>query len=266
MTAAIQRTVLYDHDFTLLPRLLRAMKWMFYLGLLAGLAVVACLLHGALYSLHYFPILSVKVNGQFQYTDRDAIQTRTQRYASRGFFGMDTSKLRRELSALPWVSDVNVKRLWADSIVLTVIEHQPVARWNGNALLTRSGSIIEPPQLQDQPERVAAWRQHFSSLPELNSQTHDPSALWAQFLKADQTLRQVGVELQRLDSDQRQALTLFLVDGVAIRLGRHQFEQRLTRFVAVYTSHILPLIDEVAYVDLRYPNGFAIGSHTELEN
>ena len=50
-----------------------------------------------------------------------------------------------------------------------------------------------------------------------------------------------------------------LASGVTLELGRENIESRLDRFIAAYPRTVGRLQRRITYVDLRYPNGFAVG-------
>jgi cell division protein FtsQ len=58
----------------------------------------------------------------------------------------------------------------------------------------------------------------------------------------------------------RYAWRIQLNTGTVLELGRNEVEERLVRYVSVYNHSIARFNQEepLAYVDLRYPNGFAI--------
>jgi len=59
---------------------------------------------------------------------------------------------------------------------------------------------------------------------------------------------------------QRYAWRIHLNTGTVLELGRNEIEERLIRYVSVYDHSIARLNQQesLVYVDLRYPNGFAI--------
>jgi len=46
---------------------------------------------------------------------------------------------------------------------------------------------------------------------------------------------------------------------VVVRIGRKQVDERCARFLAVALRMISQRAADIAYVDMRYSNGFAIG-------
>ncbi len=69
------------------------------------------------------------------------------------------------------------------------------------------------------------------------------------------TIGQVPVEVQ---VSPRRAWQVRLESGLTLKLGREGIETRLDRYIAVYDRALRPLQRKIDYVDLRYPNGFAV--------
>ena len=49
-----------------------------------------------------------------------------------------------------------------------------------------------------------------------------------------------------------------LTSGLVLKLGREQVNERLATFLSVYEGTVAPVSTRLDYVDLRYPNGFAV--------
>ena len=56
----------------------------------------------------------------------------------------------------------------------------------------------------------------------------------------------------------RRAWQVRLASGLTLRLGRERIEARLDRYIAVHDRTLSRLHRKLDYVDLRYPNGFAV--------
>ena len=68
----------------------------------------------------------------------------------------------------------------------------------------------------------------------------------------------VGLKVERLVEDERRAWWLQLDNGIVVELGRDDFAQRLQRFTDLYPRLRSGHTAEIAAVDLRYINGFAV--------
>jgi cell division protein FtsQ len=59
--------------------------------------------------------------------------------------------------------------------------------------------------------------------------------------------------------DERGAWEMDLDNGVVVRLGRRDVEERFDRFIRTAAQVIAHRLTDINYVDMRYSNGFAIG-------
>jgi cell division protein FtsQ len=71
-------------------------------------------------------------------------------------------------------------------------------------------------------------------------------------------LRSTGLKVTQLALSPRRAWQIGTDSGMVVELGREMVEARLKKFVDVYGRTLGVLNVPVRYVDLRYPNGFAV--------
>ena len=76
----------------------------------------------------------------------------------------------------------------------------------------------------------------------------------------------LGLDVNKLELDERRSWSMLLSNGVELQLGRNDTERRIERFVKVFSMRNAPNIDDIKYIDLRYPNGFAMKAKTPPEN
>ena len=67
------------------------------------------------------------------------------------------------------------------------------------------------------------------------------------------------MRLAALELDARGAWNLTLDNGVRVRLGRQQIDERFERFMLAAAKLVSQRATDIAYVDMRYSNGFAVG-------
>jgi cell division septal protein FtsQ len=72
------------------------------------------------------------------------------------------------------------------------------------------------------------------------------------------SLASVGQVPVQVQVSPRRAWQIRLESGLTLELGREAINSRLDRFIAVYDRSINRLDRNLDYVDLRYPNGFAV--------
>ena len=68
------------------------------------------------------PIHSVVVNGELRFIQKDKLAKALQPLESQGFFSVDLDKIQVAVQQLPWVADVEVRRVWPDKIVIDITE------------------------------------------------------------------------------------------------------------------------------------------------
>ena len=87
---------------------------------------------------------SVRVAGEFKHVSRHALEQVVADQITKGFFEVDVEAVRSASRALPWVREASVRRVWPDSLHVAIVEREPVARWNDEALMEADGSLFQP--------------------------------------------------------------------------------------------------------------------------
>ena len=239
------------------PRLSATGRWV--LGV-TGLVLLTTLLLSAFRFLGdptRFPVTQVDVLGTLDFTERDVLRAHVERHTRLGFYGFDVDALHRDVEAMPWVASVRVRRVWPASVTVEIDEHEPVARWNRNALISKRDQLFEPPQLEMDAERAQAWRTVFAELPKLAGAEGREQVLLDAWRRYSAELAPFEVSLVSLEEDKRHSQTLVLSNHVRVRLGVAERNERLARFLDVYARLVEPLDGRSARFDMRYSNGFA---------
>jgi cell division protein FtsQ len=91
-----------------------------------------------------FGVSRITIQGQTRTSPKDvAAATGIQKGES--LFAVDPSEVRLHLMQLPWVADAAVRRMFPDTVAITLIEKLPFALWKhgaGVAVVERSGAVI----------------------------------------------------------------------------------------------------------------------------
>lgn len=216
-----------------------------------SLALLLAMLGGGLHALRdpaRFPIRSVYLEKTgFRHLDVRDVQSRLQTFIGQGFFTVNVDEVRARLQGLPWVDRVSVRRVWPDVLQVMVVEQWPLARWGRNALLNRRGEVFTPASAS-LPE----------GLPELEGPPGQQHQVAGMYQGISRLMRPLRLGVARLRLDDRRAWSLWLENGVAMELGRHQPFARVERFARIYPRLLASRGDAFERVDLRYTNGFAV--------
>ena len=195
------------------------------------------------------PIERIRVDGQFQHLTALEVDkaVRAQLHGA-GLVTAPLADVRRSLRLLPWVEAATVQRSWPRGLAVQVTEQQAVARWNDTDLVNARGDVF-------------ANSAHFvpPELPKLAGPTGTEAEVVARYLALQGRIVESGSRLTALRLDARGAWELQLDNGVSVRFGRNQVDARFARFLAVALRMICQRATDIAYVDMRYTNGFAVG-------
>lgn len=194
--------------------------------------------------LPVFPLREVTVNGELKHVTREQVQFIVTRALKGNFFTLDLNKTRRTFEKLPWVRSVNVRRRWPDRLEVTLEEHTALARWGSSALVNTQGELFQAASDQQ--------------LPVFSGPDDGVQEVAKEYLVFKQQLEAIKRQPQQVRLTARRAWQVRLDDGLVVELGRENVEQRMDKFVKVFERSLGRLNRAISYVDLRYPNGFAV--------
>lgn len=217
------------------------------LAAVVGAAVLFGLFKGAQFVLDQ-PVRNLVVEGTFQRVTPLQIEAAAMSGLDAGFVSVDLGALRKRVKAIDWVDRVNVGRSWPDTLIVRITEHQAAARWGENGLLNVRGELFTQEAQHEFPE-----------LPRLAGPRGTEREVARRYLAVRGKLTEANLTLKSLSMDERGAWLLVLGSGQEIRLGRREIDERLYRFFEVVAPALANDLKRVAYVDLRYTNGFAVG-------
>jgi cell division protein FtsQ len=194
------------------------------------------------------PIETLVFNGAFQRVSALQVEALVEPHARAGFLHTDLKAVRRTLTALPWVAEAEVRRRWPDTLEIRITEETPVACWGERGLLNAAGGLFLP-----EADHVPA------ELPRLRGPAGAEAQVTARYFQVQKELEHRGLAAVAMTLDARGAWTVRLANGIEVRLGAHSVEERISRLFRVLDGVVAQLSGDVDYVDMRYPNGFAIG-------
>ncbi|ART80846.1 cell division protein FtsQ/DivIB [Oceanisphaera avium] len=223
----------------------------FFGGLSFFLVVLSALLWGLwlvvlwMTSANQLPVNNLMIQGEHRYLSREMVRDSVLELPGIGnFFALEVDQVQQQLQALPWVYQASVRKQWPDTVRVYIVEQQPAARWNYNALLNELGEVFQA-TLEE------------ADLVSLSGPDEESARVLAEYKQIKQYLQPKGYGIEQIHLTPRRSWELTLDNGITLLLGRENIAARLQRFVDVY-----PDIDErerVAYLDLRYDTGLAVG-------
>jgi len=217
-------------------------------GIIAGMALLAAVGAGIglLWRSPSFPVRTIEVRGSLAKTAVADVQAAAVSRISGNFFALSPAEVRAGVERLPWVRRASVRRIWPDRLDVTLEEHVALARWGDDALVSTHGEVFRAQTKDPLPLFLAPA-----------GTGHEVARRYARFSAAVAPLE---VPVERVVLTARYAWQLRLANGLTLMLGRDAdlAEERLRRFVEVYPVTLKTIQRTHEYVDLRYPNGFAL--------
>jgi cell division protein FtsQ len=214
-------------------------------------AAVVALTCGALAALVWAldrPVQVISMDGSFQRVSPGQIEQALAPYAHAGFMSANLDQIQRAVEALPWVMHARIQRRWPNSLHVTVIEQTAAARWGESGLLNTRGELF-----------VKAAVHVPAELPRLSGPDGTESQVAQRYMSAQGRMLEAGMRIAALRLDERGAWEMDLDNGVTVRLGRRDVDERIGRFIRTASQVAAHRWNEITYVDMRYSNGFAIG-------
>lgn len=193
-------------------------------------------------------IESLSISGPFQRVSALQIEEAISNELDAGFLGADLGHMRNLIQAMPWIDQAAVARRWPNRIAITVTEQVPAAIWGKSGLLNVRGQLFV-----DEARHIPA------ELPRLSGPTGRAADVARSYLAIRDRLIPIGLDVRRIELDPRGAWQLTLSNGIEVRLGRRDVDQRTDLFIGVVANVITSRAEDISYVDMRYSNGFTIG-------
>ncbi len=217
--------------------------------LLLGILTVA----GCYWIAHYpgFALRRVQINGDIQHISVPAVRTNVAQKLTGNFFTVDLDVVRAAFEQMPWVRYASVRRVWPNTLAVTLKEYQPLGTWGGAQLVSDDGKLF----------RVARTEMA-QTLPAFDGPEGSAGEVVRRYGEFTKWFAQLGAVPQAVALSPRYAWTVKLSNGVQIELGKERHSgalfDRSKRLVAAWSVITQQWGSEIEYVDLRYPNGFAI--------
>ena len=230
--------------------------WVFWLGLSFFIIVVIVMLAGSwlitekVIAEEGTPVTSLVITGEMPFTVREDILMVVESIDLSNFFQVDVNDVQHQISQLPWIYSVSVRKKWPNELKIYVVDQLPVAQWNGDFLINNEGKAF-----QADLSRIK------SKLPQFYGPEGTEVLALENFTNLNRLLEYSELSIDELVLSERFAWQLTLSDGVLLNLGREDRVKRIQRFMDVY-----PIIkkkkednQKINYIDLRYDTGVAVG-------
>lgn len=201
------------------------------------------------------PVNKIQVHGAFVNVDESMLHSAVTSIVAGGYFNVDVERVREVVEQLPWVNKASVRRVWPDTLSVSVVEQKPVAISKKTGLINASGDVFKP--LNNKLP---------TSLPVFDGSTKLNKMMLSKYHTMNEVLVSINRKITYLKIDARHAVELKLDNGLKVVLGREDNMHRLERLMSIYNKVLISRINDIEVIDLRYTNGMAIGWKKNLKN
>lgn len=222
----------------------RQLLWLLPVGLVVGLLSWG---FRQLDEMKSLPISRVRVQGSFNHLDENSLYAVINKVVNGGYFNVDVDELQRKVESLPWVKQASVRRLWPDTLVVYVVEHQAFAYWGNKSLISNDGVIFTPTEMS------TAF-----SIPHMTGEESLRIRMLDEYRELQGYSQQMGMNITHFEMNDRHSVSLVLSSGIKISVGELNTIARYQRFLRVYDKLLRQRAVDIVNVDLRYSNGMAI--------
>lgn len=194
---------------------------------------------------NFFPLSNVQVEAPFIYVKKQTIEEQLTPYMKKGLLHINQNAIKQKLSALPWVKDITIKRVYPDTLFINIHEYQATAIFNEDFLLDENGlsfPITQNVQIL---------------LPKLKGNAGSEKELLQDFKKVSKLLKVTSLTVDAL-AKTASVMSITTTDDLKIIVNVKDAEEKLKRFVKVYPELLHKKSEPLAQVDLRYKHGLAV--------
>jgi len=198
-----------------------------------------------------FSLKAIVVEGELRHVARGEIVSALQGRVKGTFFTVDLEAVRALFEGIPRVRRAELRRAWPDRLEVRIEEHVALARWGqrrGPQLVNTHGEL---------------FRGHSdATLPVFSGPAGSEGEVTQRYLAFRGLLAPLALEPRQVLLSSRLSWQVKLSNGLTVQLGhdsdKDRIEGRLARLVSVYPQTLGESRHRPDYVDLRYPNGFAL--------
>jgi cell division protein FtsQ len=217
--------------------------------LLTAVAIIGALIGAGVVALEweprFLPIRVVTVDGEMHGLSRESLQQTIAEHIDGGILTQDLAALKQRVEELPWIHRASVRRVWPDRLVFSVTEHEAMAQWGDNGLVTQEGIVFRP-----RDGRLPAGLVRLAGADDMAPEVVQRYQRW------HPQLAQLGLIIDAVVRNARGDWTLELLGGTELYLGTEDIDLRFERLLAAYPQ--VEAIGIPTRIDLRYSNGFAV--------
>jgi cell division protein FtsQ len=217
------------------------------------------------------PIRKIQIEGELDNLSKSQIEEYyLQKHKEFNLITLDLDETKEYMLNIPWINDVYLRKRHPDILMIHVVEHKPIAKYN-DGILTSQWDVIYPD--------LSNFNKSFVNLYGPESEDEDPEVrtlrnketakvIYDRYRILNSVLSNSNFVIKKLVLTKQYIWIVELTNGIIVKLGREAdtidinmkeedvLAYRLNLFVSSF-----PYIenqDLIEYVDMRYDNALAV--------
>jgi cell division protein FtsQ len=203
----------------------------------------------------FFSFRVIELEGDLQRNSLTTVRANALSHLAGNYFTMDLARARAAFEKVPWVRRAVVQRVWPDTLVVTLEEHQPVALWSrdedSDTMVNSHGEVFEANVGDVEDE----------GLPQFAGPGGTSAEVLQMYRRLEPLVQPLDAGVSALTLSGRGSWRVELDDGAAIELGRgtpDEVGERTARFVRTLPEVLHRFHAPLESADLRHAEGYAV--------
>ena len=190
------------------------------------------------------PIKEISIKGEYHHIDKEQVDLIANEYIEGNFFSINLDVTRKAFKKLAWVREIAIRRKWPDTLLVTVEEHKPIARWGRMGLVNNHGEIFNAATQEDLPSFIGYER--------------FVKDITIKYMEMNKILSKELMQVGTISLSERLSWEITTNNHVKVILGKDNIIKKLNLFTNNYQNILAELKNRIEYVDLRYKDGFSV--------
>ncbi len=203
----------------------------------------------------WFPITRISLANELQNVSQASLEQWVLKNVKQGFFNIDLNDIADNIEQISWVAQATLRRVWPDTVEIIVREHQAIAVWDEQTLISAEGVLFQVPSSAD-----------YKHLARVSGQVEDARELLLAYSQLEQLIAPYGLHVKALTSEKSGAMNVLFDTQLTAIFAYQDKDIQFNRFVALLETGYLALNSKqntfnkqaLKSIDLRYSNGFSI--------
>lgn len=150
--------------------------------------------------------------------------------------------IQKNIISDEWIRDVEITKSFPSKLVISIIQHEPIAIYN-NRIMSKTGELISSAS-------------NLESLPVIIDKEKRPIAAYETLSSTLVSLKKIDLIVKKIEI--YHSLIKIYTTSIVIISDRSNFEKNMHRLVSLFSDIKNTYGKNITSIDMRYSNGFAI--------